>query len=229
MVLYVAVVQCFTGSDILRWRSFYATEDNAWKTHYREVFDHGIREALCCLGRFKYLSMSEEDEVYSVAQLLGDLVAYRAAGTGHLEILAVNACLIPLIKILSNLGLLRVRPLLFGFSQGLALLRRRGASPKLCEECLEAPEERIQEAAAFHPFAEAAYTGLLLDIGRNPVLFPCVWLNRQGILTPWTHSRRPVLEGDNWWRGHAAAFLKYVNLSPEALRRGRVNQLSSDA
>lgn len=30
----------------------------------------------------------EEDEVYSVARLLGDLVAYRASGTGHLELLA---------------------------------------------------------------------------------------------------------------------------------------------
>jgi len=30
----------------------------------------------------------EEDEVYSVAKLLGDLVAYRASGTGHLELLA---------------------------------------------------------------------------------------------------------------------------------------------
>ena len=32
--------------------------------------------------------MSEEDEIYSVARLLGDLVAYRASGTGHLELLA---------------------------------------------------------------------------------------------------------------------------------------------
>lgn len=32
--------------------------------------------------------VSEEDEVCSVAQLLGDLVAYRASGTGHLELLA---------------------------------------------------------------------------------------------------------------------------------------------
>jgi len=32
--------------------------------------------------------MSDDDEIYSVAQLLGDLVAYRAAGTGHLELLA---------------------------------------------------------------------------------------------------------------------------------------------
>lgn len=35
-----------------------------------------------------------------------------------------------------------------------------------------------------------------------------------------------MLEGDNWWRGHAAAFLKYVRLSPNALRRGRVSQVS---
>lgn len=37
--------------------------------------------------------------------------------------------------------------------------------------------------------------------------------------------RRPVLDGDNWWRGHAAAFLKYANLPPEVLRHGRVNQV----
>ncbi|KAJ1384648.1 hypothetical protein SESBI_42364 [Sesbania bispinosa] len=30
----------------------------------------------------------DEDEVYSVARLLGDLVAYRASGTGHMELLA---------------------------------------------------------------------------------------------------------------------------------------------
>lgn len=30
----------------------------------------------------------EEDEVFSVAQLLGDLVTYRSTGTGHLEFLA---------------------------------------------------------------------------------------------------------------------------------------------
>lgn len=34
--------------------------------------------------------------------------------------------------------------------------------------------------------------------------------------------RRPVLDGDNWWRGHATAFLKDVNLSQDVLRRGRV-------
>ncbi|KAI8537711.1 hypothetical protein RHMOL_Rhmol09G0045900 [Rhododendron molle] len=195
VVIFVATTQCFTGYDVLRWRSFYAREDNAWKTHYMEVFDHGIREAMCCLGRSKYLSVLEEDEVYSVAQLLGDLVTYRAAGTGHFELLA-----------------------------GLALFQSRGESPKSYERCLEAPEDRIQEATAYHPFAEAAYTGLLLDIGRNPVLFPCVWLYRQGILTPWTRNRCPILLGDNWWRGHAAAFLNYVNLPPEALRQGRVNQ-----
>ncbi|KAF3974752.1 hypothetical protein CMV_001942 [Castanea mollissima] len=152
--------ECFTGPDILKWRSFYATQDNAWKAHYREVFDNGMREALCCLGRGKYLSMSEEDEVYSVARLLGDLVAYRASGTGHLELLA-----------------------------GLALLQRHGHSLKSFDDVIEAPEERIQEAAALHKFAVAAYTGPLLDIGRHPLFFPCAWLYRQGILTPWTRNR----------------------------------------
>lgn len=200
MLCFVALIQCFTGSDVLKWRSYYATQDNAWKAHYREVFDNGMREALCCLGRVKYLSVLEEDEVYSVARLLGDLVAYRASGTGHLEILA-----------------------------GLALLQRHSQSSKSFEDSMEAPEEQIQEAAALHKFAEAAYTGPLLDIGRNPFLFPCAWLYRQGVLTPWMRNRRPVLGGDNWWRGHAAAFLKYVKLTPEVLRQGRVNQAKCEA
>ncbi|XP_016460829.2 uncharacterized protein LOC107784247 isoform X2 [Nicotiana tabacum] len=195
IISYVAPVQCFAGAEVLRWRSFYATEDNAWKAHYREVFDHGIREALCCLGRVKYLTVLEEDEVCSVAQLLGDLVTYRASGTGHLELLA-----------------------------GLALLQNPRSFSKLYEESMIVPMERMREAAFFHPFAEAAYTGLLLDIGRNPVLFSCSWLYRQGILAPWLWNRRPLLEGDNWWRGHAAAFLKHVHLSAHMLRKGRVNQ-----
>ncbi|OAY73889.1 hypothetical protein ACMD2_01234 [Ananas comosus] len=241
LVWLVVIIQCITGSDVLRWRSFYATHDAAWKAHYREVFDHGIREIFCCLGRTKYLSVLEDDEVYSVARLLGDLMVYRASGTGHLELLA-----------------------------GLALLQKHKQSPVTYSESLEAPEARIQEAALFHQFAEAAYTGPLLDFGRNPVLFPCVWLYRQGALTPglvegsylvlrqscfryfsfllfWPmlmvsllslfkqyltpgfFSRRPILEGDNWWRGHAAAFLKYVNLPPEALQRGRVSQTKREA
>lgn len=196
----VVIIQCVTGSDILRWRSFYATHDRAWKAHYREVFDHGIREALCCLGRVKYLSVLEEDEVYSVARLLGDLVAYRASGTGHFELLA-----------------------------GLALLQKQKQSSKLYEELIEAPEARLQEAASFQRFSEAAYTGPLLDFGRNPVLFPCAWLHRQGVWTPWTRNRRPHLDGDNRWRGHAAAFLNFVSLPPAALRRGRVSQRKREA
>lgn len=35
-----------------------------------------------------FRTVMEEDEVFSVAQLLGDLVAYRSSGTGHLEFLA---------------------------------------------------------------------------------------------------------------------------------------------
>ncbi|KAK8940017.1 hypothetical protein KSP40_PGU012697 [Platanthera guangdongensis] len=100
----------------------------------------------------------------------------------------------------------------------LALLQSDKQSPELCDDFIEAPDTRLQEATLLHQFAEAAYTGPLLDFGRNPVLFPFLWLYRQGVLSPWTCKRRPILDGDNWWRGHAAAFLKYVNLPPESLR-----------
>lgn len=93
------------------------------------------------------------------------------------------------------------------------MLQKHKQCPVTYGESLEAPEARIQEAALFHQFAEAAYTvrsstltlfpldalvqcfmsfllqGPLLDFGRNPVLFPCVWLYRQGALTPWTCRR----------------------------------------
>ncbi|KAI4338865.1 hypothetical protein MLD38_023873 [Melastoma candidum] len=200
MTFFVPLAHFFAGSDVLRWRSFYSTEDNVWKAHYHELFDNGMREALCCLGRVKYLTVMEEDEIYSVARLLGDLVAYRASGTGHLELLA-----------------------------GLALFRRDGHASKHYEGLVEAHREQIEEAASLHKFAVAAYTGPLLDIGRNPLSFPCVWLYRQGILAPWFRSRWPVLQGDNWWRGHAAAFLKYLNLPPAALRCGRVSQGKCEA
>ncbi|CAM0884151.1 unnamed protein product [Alopecurus aequalis] len=201
VVMWVGtVVQCTTGSDVLRWRSFYASHDIAWRAHYREVFDHGIREVLCCLGRVKYSSALEDDDICVVAKLLSDIMAYRASGTGHLELIA-----------------------------GFSLLQKSKLSTAISREQMEAPHDLIQEAVLFHPFAEATYTGLLLDIGRNPLMFPCVWLNRQCVLTPWTRARRPVLEGDNWWRGHAAAFLKYVNVAPEALRKGRVSQTKREA
>lgn len=201
VVMWVGtVVQCVTGFDVLRWRSFYASHDIAWRAHFREVFDHGIREVLCCLGRVKYLSVLEDDDICVVAKLLGDIMAYRASGTGHLELVA-----------------------------GFSLLQKSKMSTVTSREQPEAPHDLIQDAILFHPFAEAAYTGPLLDIGRNPLMFPCVWLNRQGILTPWTRARRPILEGDNWWRGHAAAFLKYVNVAPEVLRKGRVSQTKREA
>ena len=38
-------------------------------------------------------------------------------------------------------------------------------------------------------------------------------------------DRRPVLEGDNWWRGHAAAFLRHARLPATDLRKGRVLQV----
>ncbi|KAL8160898.1 hypothetical protein V2J09_012387 [Rumex salicifolius] len=177
LVTFVAMLQCFSNSDVLRWRVFYSTNDNVWKAHYQE-----------------------EDEVHSVAKLLGDLVTYRASGTGHMELLT-----------------------------GLALLQTKNQLPEVEEGFVDAPEEVLQQAMAFHPFAEAAYTGPLLDVGRNVILFPCVWLYRQGILNAvWSRNSRPVLEGDNWWRGHAAAFLNYANVSPIDLRRGRVNQTPED-
>ncbi|KAF9688309.1 hypothetical protein SADUNF_Sadunf02G0184100 [Salix dunnii] len=55
-VCFVPLMHCFVGPAVLRWRSFYETQDDAWKAHYQEVFDHGIREALCCLGHAKYIS-----------------------------------------------------------------------------------------------------------------------------------------------------------------------------
>ncbi|KAB2092204.1 hypothetical protein ES319_A02G013400v1 [Gossypium barbadense] len=200
MACCIAFLQCCAGSDVLRWRFYYASQDDAWKAHYQEIFDHGIREALCCMGRIEYLTVIEDDEVYSVAKLLGDLVAYRASGTGHLELLT-----------------------------GLALLQKHGQASKSSEHFVEAPVEHLQAALAFHKFAEAAYTGPLLDFGRNPFVFPCVWLHRQGVLTPWTRKRRPTLDGDNWLRGHAAAFINFVNLPSEVLRRGRVRQKKCEA
>ncbi|CAM6029646.1 unnamed protein product [Sphagnum balticum] len=191
----VAFAQCCVGSDVMAWRSLYHNQDEAWRAHYREMFDYGIREAMCCLGRRRYLSYLDKDEVDSVAALLGDLVAYRAVGASHLEVVA-----------------------------GVALLRERGSQSHLSDDYTPAPDSLLQEASYLHSYAVAAYTGPLLDIGRHPLMFPCVWLHRQGILTFWNRNRRPKLEGDNWWRGHAAAFLRQAHVPPEALVKGRVLQ-----
>jgi hypothetical protein len=51
------IVQCATGFDVLRWRSLYASYDITWRVHYHEVFDHGIRDVLCCLGCVQYSCM----------------------------------------------------------------------------------------------------------------------------------------------------------------------------
>nr|GEW81174.1 lipase, class 3 [Tanacetum cinerariifolium] len=59
---------------------------------------------------------------------------------------------------------------------------------------------------------------------RNPLFFLYAWLHRQEVLCPLTRKRPSILKGDTWWRGHARAFLKYVNLPAEALRQGRVCQ-----
>jgi hypothetical protein len=165
IVCFVALAQCFTGSDVLRWRSFYQSHDNAWKSHYREVFDNGLRETLCCLGRVKYLTaIEEEDQVYSVARLLGDLVAYRASGTGHMELLAglslsIIQCFFTTPYVITNFSSLIHSTFC---CPALALLQINEKSSESCEESVEAPEMRIREAAALHKFAEAAYTVFLL-------------------------------------------------------------------
>lgn len=191
----LTIMQCCSGSNVLAWGSLYARHSEAWRAYYHEMFDYGIREALCCLGRARYINPLDEDDVDSVAAVLGDLVSYRAAGASHLEFLA-----------------------------GLALLQLQRPCQSLADQFPPAPESLIREATILHQYAVAAYTGPLLDVGRNPLIFPCVWLYRQGVLTPWNRNRRPLLEGDNWWRGHAAAFLRHLKLPPEALRQGRVYQ-----
>ncbi|CAI5950584.1 unnamed protein product [Closterium sp. NIES-64] len=84
--------QCLAGSDVLMWRSFYAMRDRAWRAHYREMFNWSIREILCCMGRARPWD-EVDDEVDIVASLLGDVMAYRAVGASHLELLAGLALL----------------------------------------------------------------------------------------------------------------------------------------
>lgn len=194
----IALAQCCAGSDVIAWRALYHDHDEAWRAHYREMFDYGIREVMCCFGRRRYLSHLDKDEVDSVAALLGDLVAYRARGASHLEVVA-----------------------------GIALLREQKVQTLASDDGKTVPEKLLMEAAELHPYAIAAYTGFLLDLGRNPLTWVCVWLRRQGALTFWNRTRRPILEGDNWWRGHAAAFLRHARLPPEALLQGRISQQNS--
>eukprot|EP01018_Ginkgo_biloba_P007903 Gb_31829 [translate_table: standard] len=110
------------------------------------MFDHGIQEFLCYLGKGQYLSILEEDEVDSVAGLLGDLVAYRATDAGHLE-----------------------------FFESVALLQRHAPTLPSLDKFIEALEAQLQEVL-LHPFSETSYTGPLIDIGRKLLLFPYAWL-----------------------------------------------------
>ncbi|GJW64886.1 hypothetical protein Tco_0116770 [Tanacetum coccineum] len=50
-----------------------------------------------------------------------------------------------------------------------------------------------------------------------------------GEMTVILMRRLPILKGDKWWRGHARAFLKYVNFPVEALPQGRVCQKRREA
>lgn len=83
-----AVLPCVMGHDVLNWRSLYEMQDMAWRAHYHEVFDRNIREVMCCLGRPRYWKASEDDEINAVAALTADMLAYRAKGATHLDLLA---------------------------------------------------------------------------------------------------------------------------------------------
>lgn len=83
------------GHDVLNWRSLYEMQDMAWRAHYHEVFDRNIRQAMCCLGRIRYWKASEDDEINAVAALTADILAYRAQGATHLDLLAGGHAPIP--------------------------------------------------------------------------------------------------------------------------------------
>lgn len=52
--LAVVVLGWFLGSEVMSWRALYTSND-AWKAHYSEAFRSYIRQALCCMGRYRYL------------------------------------------------------------------------------------------------------------------------------------------------------------------------------
>ncbi|KAG0572163.1 hypothetical protein KC19_VG073500 [Ceratodon purpureus] len=201
--LVVVILGLFTGSEVFSWHLLY-TRRIAWKAHYTEAFRCFIREALCCLGRYRYLAKEQNEEVCSVAELLGHLVTYRAEGCSQLEVLA-------------GVSFLRKD-----------LIDKKNPAPKPASNPASnpAPDDLLHEASILHPFAVASYTGPLLELGRYPHCWILVWLYSQGFCSFWKRRRRPVLKGDNLWRGHAAAFLRHSRLTPEDgyLRIGRVLQ-----
>lgn len=199
----VIIFSWFTGSDVISWCSLYKTND-AWRAHYNEAFRCRIREALFCLGRRRYLEQEQNEEVSAVAKLLGGMVTYRAKGCSHLEVLG-----------------------------GVSMLRDVKQQSLQSEMQVLALEDQIREASVLHPYAVAAYTGPLLEVGRYPSCWLLMWLYSQGVCSFWKCGRRPgVLEGDNWWRGHTAAFLRHSRLPPEPdarLIKGRVLQTKRES
>ncbi|CAI9102755.1 OLC1v1001075C1 [Oldenlandia corymbosa var. corymbosa] len=202
--LYVGV----KGSDVLKWRSFYANECNLWKAHYQEIFDHGIREALCCLGHVEYISSQEEDDIYSVAQLLGDLVTYRAIGAGHLHFLAgfalLQSCKHFLHHMMSHWRYLEDESKTLLYFINLLKLHIRTAATCFFSQILT----HIPTTAT----SGMSIPSLVFQLASSCSLF-----------------QEADNEGDNWWRGHAAAFLRHVKLTPDALKKGCINQGSCKA
>ena len=47
----------------------------------------------------------------------------------------------------------------------------------------------FQKFLFLHKHWNCNLQGLLLDVGRNPLMFPCAWLYRQGIFSLWSRNR----------------------------------------
>ncbi|EFJ09300.1 hypothetical protein SELMODRAFT_428219 [Selaginella moellendorffii] len=146
----------------------------------------------------------DEDEVDTVATLLGNLVAYRAAGASQLEFLA-----------------------------GVALLRTHKSKPPVPKDFPPSLSSLVIEAALLHPYAAAAYTVASKSSLADLPKVHCWTLDahccsfhvyQQGLLSLWNCIRSLSVDGDNWWQGHATAFLCAAHLPAEVLLKGRIHQ-----
>eukprot|EP00898_Chlorokybus_atmophyticus_P002191 jgi/Chlat1/2973/Chrsp2S04701 len=222
------VVRAAGGSRVLSWRALLSTLSSssrpnnshnninpvdAWRAHYRWTWDAELRELLFVLGRPRFLLIGigvwgGGDEVHDIAAMLADFMAAQSTeqpvdlltGVARLHQLGASAR-----------------------SRRLALANMRESTPPT------PPRADIREAAALCRFANAAYTGPLTDVGRYPLCFIPAWMHRQQVWAPWRVATRPKLEGDNSWRGHAAAFLTHAGIPGTALLKARVAQPRGEA
>eukprot|EP00899_Mesostigma_viride_P015838 jgi/Mesvir1/24255/Mv10957-RA.1 len=199
LLWFGGAVRLFLGSKVLRWRAMYRADERWWELHYRHLLWLNLAEALTLLGRSELLK-SKRKELQGFSWMVAALLNYRGQGTTHSDVLS-------------------------GLSRLAAITLKEDPTP-----CQPVPYELLKEASELCPMATAAYTGPVLDMGRWLVCFPCSWALRQQMCIPCFYSKRPaVVEGDNWWRGHAAAFIRYAGIPPNALIRGSVAQPHGEA